>query len=200
MMERTGILFVISGPSGVGKGTVKDAVLKRLNDVKVSISATTRSPREGEIEGQDYFFLRPETFQTMYEQGEFLECAKVYDNMYGTPKEFVKRNLAGGFDVVLEIDIQGAMQIKEKMPQGVFIFIEPPSIEELAMRLGKRGKDSEESVKKRMASCREEMEHSRYYDYLVINDNLQDAVDKVYAIIVAERCRIRKNDEGVIGS
>lgn len=199
-MERTGILFVISGPSGVGKGTVKDAVLKRLNEVKVSISATTRSPREGEIEGQDYFFLRPETFQTMYEQGEFLECAKVYDNMYGTPKEFVKRNLAGGFDVVLEIDIQGAMQIKEKMPQGVFIFIEPPSIEELAMRLGKRGKDSEESVKKRMASCREEMEHSRYYDYLVINDNLQDAVDKVYAIIVAERCRIRKNDEGVIGS
>lgn len=199
-MERTGILFVISGPSGVGKGTVKDAVLKRLNEVKVSISATTRSPREGEIEGQDYFFLRPETFQAMVEQGEFLECAKVYDNMYGTPKEFVKRNLAGGFDVVLEIDIQGAMQIKEKMPQGVFIFIEPPSIEELAMRLGKRGKDSEESVKKRMASCREEMEHSRYYDYLVINDNLQDAVDKVYAIIVAERCRIRKNDEGVIGS
>ena len=199
-MERTGILFVISGPSGVGKGTVKDAVLKRLNEVKVSISATTRSPREGEIEGQDYFFLRPETFQAMVEQGEFLECAKVYDNMYGTPKEFVKRNLAGGFDVVLEIDIQGAMQVKEKMPQGVFVFIEPPSIEELAMRLGKRGKDSEESVKKRMASCREEMEHSRYYDYLVINDNLQEAVDKVYAIIVAERCRIRKNDEGVIGS
>lgn len=199
-MERTGILFVISGPSGVGKGTVKDAVLKRLNEVKVSISATTRSPREGEIEGQDYFFLRPETFQAMVEQGEFLECAKVYDNMYGTPKEFVKRNLAGGFDVVLEIDIQGAMQVKEKMPQGVFVFIEPPSIEELAMRLGKRGKDSEESVKKRMASCREEMEHSRYYDYLVINDNLQEAVDKVYAIIVAERCRIRKNDKGVIGS
>ncbi len=199
-MERTGILFIISGPSGVGKGTVKEAVLKRLNDMKVSISATTRPPRTGETDGQDYFFLPPETFQTMVEQGKFLEWAQVYDNLYGTPQDFVNNNLAGGFDVVLEIDIQGAMQVKAKMPQGVFIFIEPPSIEELAMRLCKRGKDSEESVKKRMASCREEMKHSCYYDYLVINDDLQEAVEKVYAIIVAERCRIRRNDEGVMGS
>jgi guanylate kinase len=199
-MERTGILFVISGPSGVGKGTVKDAVLKRLTDIKLSISATTRPPRTGEIDGQDYFFISHEKFQTMNQNGEFLECAQVYDNMYGTPEVFVKNNLVNGFDVMLEIDIQGAMQVKGKMPQGVFIFIEPPSIEELAMRICKRGKDSEDSIKKRMAACREEMEHSRYYDYLVMNDDLLEAVDKVYAIIVAERCRIRNNNEGVIGS
>ena len=120
--------------------------------------------------------------------------------MYGTPQSFVSNKLADGSDVLLEIDIQGAMQVKEKMPQGVLIFIEPPSIEELAQRICKRGTDSEESIKRRMAACREEMEHSRYYDYLVTNDDLQEAVVKVYSIIVAERCRIRKNNEGVIGS
>jgi len=199
-MDRTGILFVISGPSGVGKGTVKEAALKRLKDVKVSVSATTRPPRAGEIDGLDYFFISPQTFQTMCEHGELLEWAKVYDNLYGTPEKYVKENLISGFDVVLEIDIQGAMQVKQKMPQGVFIFIEPPSIEELAARLGKRGKDSEESVKKRMAGCLEELEHRHYYDYLVMNDSLQEAVEKVYAIIVAERCRNRNNDKGGLES
>ena len=195
-MGRTGILFIISGPSGVGKGTVKDAVLKRLTDVKLSISATTRQPRVGEVEGQDYFFISKEKFCAIQERGEFLECAQVYTNMYGTPELYVKENLDNGFDVLLEIDIQGAMQVKDKMPQGVFIFIEPPSIEELAQRICKRGKDSEDSISRRMAACKAEMEHSNYYDYLVMNDDLQEAVDKVYAIIVAERCRIRINNKG----
>lgn len=195
-MGRTGILFIISGPSGVGKGTVKDAVLKRLTDVRVSISATTRQPRMGEVDGQDYFFVSTEQFCAMQERGEFLECAQVYTNMYGTPERYVKENLEKGFDVLLEIDIQGAMQVKEKMPQGVFIFIEPPSIEELAQRICKRGKDSEDSIARRIAACQEEMEHSNYYDYLVMNDDLQEAVDKVYAIIVAERCKIRIKSKG----
>lgn len=190
-MDRTGILFVISGPSGVGKGTVKDAVLKRLTDIKLSISATTRQPRVGEVDGQDYFFLSSEEFCAMQKRGEFLEYAQVYTNMYGTPVQYVLENLQNGFDVLLEIDIQGAMQVKDTMPQGVFIFIEPPSIEELALRLCNRGKDSEESIARRMTACVAEMEHCSYYDYLVMNDNLQEAVDKVYAIIIAERCRIR---------
>ena len=195
-MGRTGILFIISGPSGVGKGTVKDAVLKRLTDVKLSISATTRQPRVGEVEGQDYFFMRKEEFCSIQECGGFLECAQVYTNMYGTPELYVKENLENGFDVLLEIDIQGAMQVKDKMPQGVFIFLEPPSVEELALRICKRGKDSEDSISRRMAACKAEMEHSNYYDYLVMNDALQEAVDKVYAIIIAERCRIRTNNKG----
>ena len=190
-MGRTGILFVISGPSGVGKGTVKDAVLKRLTDTKLSISATTRQPREGEVDGQDYYFLSSEQFCAMQTRGEFLEYAQVYTNMYGTPEPYVLENLHSGFDVLLEIDIQGAMQVKDAMPQGVFIFIEPPSIEELALRLCNRGKDSEESIARRMTACVAEMEHCSYYDYLVMNDNLQEAVDKVYAIIVSERCRIK---------
>ncbi len=191
MAARRGILFVISGPSGVGKGTIKDIVLSRLCDIKLSVSATTRTPREGEVEGRDYFFLNKEEFSSMLNSGGFLEYAQVYTNMYGTPKEYVLENLHQGFDVLLEIDIQGAMQVKSKMPQGVFIFIEPPSAEELANRICNRGKDSEESITRRLAAFEEEMEHLSYYDYSVVNDKLEDAVNKIQAIIVAERCRIK---------
>lgn len=193
MTSRMGILFVISGPSGVGKGTIKDNLLPRLNNIKLSISATTRMPREGEVNGQDYFFLLAEQFSSMLDRGDFLEHAQVYTNMYGTPKQYVMENLQNGCDVLLEIDIQGAMQVKQKMPQGVFIFIEPPSIEELSRRICNRGKDSEESIARRLAACKEEMEHLRYYDYSVVNDDLEEAVNKVQAIIVAERCRIKNN-------
>lgn len=197
-MSRTGVLFVISGPSGVGKGTIKEALLPRLTDMKLSISATTRSPREGELEGQDYFFVPPEEFSTMINRGEFLEYARVYNNFYGTPEKYVLENLRQGLDVLLEIDIQGALQVKKKMPQGVFIFIEPPGIEELAHRLCSRGKDSEESIATRLAACEAEMEHRRYYDYVVVNDQLEDAVNKVHAIIIAERCRVKNKYEEVI--
>jgi len=198
MTVRTGILFVISGPSGVGKGTIKDRVLPRLSNIVLSVSATTREPREGEIEGQDYFFLSVAAFSSMLDRGEFLEHAQVYTNMYGTPKHYVMENLKAGIDVVLEIDIQGAMQVQKKMPEGVFIFIEPPSMEELSKRICSRGKDSEESIARRLAACEEEMEHLRYYDYSVVNDDLEEAVNKVQAIIVAERCKIKKNMQEVI--
>jgi len=191
MMDRKGVLFVISGPSGVGKGTIRDTLLARLNDIKMSISATTRPPREGEIDGRDYFFMSTEEFSAMIAKGEFLEYAQVYTNMYGTPEQYVSENLRQGNDVLLEIDIQGAMQVKEKMPQGVFIFIQPPTIEELANRLCSRGKDSEESIARRLAACQTEMEEFKHYDYVVVNDILEDAIEKVSSIIVAERCRVK---------
>ncbi|CFX76941.1 Guanylate kinase/L-type calcium channel beta subunit [Syntrophomonas zehnderi OL-4] len=192
-MSRKGILFVISGPSGVGKGTIKDLLLSRLTDVRLSISATTRPPREGEVAGRDYFFLDSQEFSAMINRGEFLEYAQVYTNMYGTPKRYVQDKLSQGYDVLLEIDIQGAMQVKTKMPQGVFIFIEPPSIDELAFRLSSRGKDSQESIAARLAASHAEMESLKYYDYVVVNDNLEDAVNKVHSIIIAERCRVKNN-------
>lgn len=191
MVAGTGILFVISGPSGVGKGTIKDNLLPRLGNIKLSVSATTRAPREGEVDGQDYYFISLEAFSSMLDREGFLEHAQVYNNMYGTPREYVLENLRNGIDVLLEIDIQGAMQVKSSMPQGVFIFIEPPSIEELANRICNRGKDSEESIARRLAACDAEMEHLRDYDYSVVNDELEEAVNKVQAIIVAERCRIK---------
>jgi len=189
-MSRKGILFVISGPSGVGKGTIREALLKRINDVKLSISATTRKPRVGEVDGKDYYFMLLSDFRQLIENEQLLEWAKVYDNFYGTPRQFVEDNLKKGQDVLLEIDIQGALQIKEKMPAGVFIFIAPPSLEELKMRLAKRGTDSPESLQLRLASCQWEMEQLKHYDYIVINKDLDNAVNAVCAIITAERCRV----------
>jgi guanylate kinase len=192
LITRKGILFVISGPSGVGKGTVRSAVLPQVDDMQISISATTRPPREGEIDGQDYFFTTPARFQQMIDNGELLEWASVYGNLYGTPQDFVTAMLSQGNDVLLEIDIQGALQVKKKMPAGVFIFISPPTVEELSRRLCGRGNDSEQSIQIRLGACQEEMSHMKYYDYVVVNDRIEDAVEKVRSIITAERCK-RKN-------
>jgi guanylate kinase len=188
---RKGILFVISGSSGVGKGTINKALLTILDDIKLSISATTRPMRTGEIEGKDYFFVSGEEFTNRLDNQDFLEYAHVYSHWYGTPLQFVVENLRQGIDVLLEIDVQGAMQVKEKMPEGVFVFIQPPSIEDLAHRIKNRGKDSPQSIKDRMAACEQEMDMIRYYDYVVVNDNLEDAVFKVQSIITAERCRVQ---------
>ncbi|MDD3852079.1 MAG: guanylate kinase [Syntrophomonadaceae bacterium] len=190
-MSRKGILFVLSGPSGVGKGTIREKLLADRSDIQVSISATTRPPRVDELNGVHYFFMDEASFILKQTRGEFLESAKVYSNMYGTPRNFVVANLINGKDVLLEIDIQGALQVKEKMPEGIFIFISPPTIEDLLLRLCKRGKDSLESIEERMASCREEMSYMPDYDYVVINDNLDEAVKRVEAIIIAERCKTR---------
>lgn len=189
-MNKKGILFVISGPSGVGKGTIKEALLKEIGDMASSISVTTRKPRVGEIDGEDYFFVSKEEFTKKIEKDEFLEWAQVYTNMYGTPRDFVSKQLDKGTDVLLEIDIQGALQVKKKMPSAVYIFISPPSIKELAFRLSCRGKDSPESISKRLAACENEMKQVKHYDYLVVNDDLNEAVKKVQAIILAERCKI----------
>ncbi|MDD4801603.1 MAG: guanylate kinase [Syntrophomonas sp.] len=192
-MVRRGILFVISGPSGVGKGTIKEALLKKFPDIKLSISATTRSRREGEIDGRDYFFLSKQEFNSKLQNNEFLEYASVYSNMYGTPKQYVIDNIITGNDVLLEIDIQGAQKVKGQMPEGVFIFIQPPSIEVLAERINVRGKDSPESIQTRMAASQEEMAMVVHYDYVIMNDKLDEALNKVEAIITAERCRVKNN-------
>lgn len=190
-LSRKGILFVISGSSGVGKGTINRSLLSILDDIKLSISATTRPMRTGEIDGKDYFFISGEEFTARLENQEFLECAHVYSHWYGTPRKFVTESLRQGMDVLLEIDVQGAMQVKEKMPEGVFVFIQPPSIEDLAHRIHHRGKDSPQSIKDRLAACEQEMNMIRHYDYVVVNDKLEDAVFKVQAIITAERCRVQ---------
>lgn len=193
-MSRKGTLFVISGPSGVGKGTLREALLAELSGIRLSVSVTTREPRVGEVDGRDYFFVSEEAFNELILNDKLLEWAKVYTNMYGTPQDFVLENLNKGQDILLEIDIQGALQVKKKMPDGVFIFISPPSIDELALRLCSRGKDSQESINIRLAACKDEMKYSKRYDYIVINDNIRDAVDKLRSIIVAERCKIKNLD------
>ncbi len=190
MIKRRGILFVLSGPSGVGKGTVKEALLNTINDMCLSISATTRKPRNVEIHGRDYFFVTPEQFQDLIESDKLLEWADVHGRQYGTPRDFVLENLHKGMDVLLEIDIQGALQIKNKMPEAVFIFLSPPDLEELARRLCKRGQDSQESIDLRMANCVEEMAHIKYYNYVVVNKDIDEAVRKVRSIIEAERCKL----------
>lgn len=184
-------MFVISGASGVGKGTINQAVLSQVNDIKMSISATTRSMRAGEVDGRDYFFLTPEEFDLKVKNDEFLEYARVYQNMYGTPEKYVCATLEKGYDVILEIDVQGALKVKEKMPEGVFIFIQPPSVEALAQRIHQRGKDSLQSIQDRMSACHEEIAMVKHYDYVVVNDRLDEAVNKVRAIITAERCRVK---------
>jgi len=189
--ERTGILFVISGPSGVGKGTIRQALLAQVNDIEDSISATTREPREGEITGRDYFFLSERKFRSLVDRDMLLEWAEVYGKFYGTPREFVMNKLSSGRDVVLEIDVQGARQVKGKMPEGVYIFISPPSIEELESRLKARGKDSQQSIERRIAAFHDEMGYLPGYDYEVVNDQLESAINKVVAIVTAERCRIK---------
>jgi guanylate kinase len=163
-----------------------------MPDVFLSVSATTRPARWGEIEAVDYFFLSEEAFMDMVEQDQFLEYARVYHHYYGTPTAFVTDHLRQGRDVLLEIDVQGARQIRQKMPGTVFIFIYPPSLEVLAQRLRARGKDSGEVIAKRLAASEEELTYINDYNYAVNNDYLDIAADKVRAIIVAERCKVKK--------
>jgi len=190
LRKKKGILFVLSGPSGVGKGTIKEALLKTMKDICLSISATTRKPRRDEIHGKDYFFVDDTEFEDMIMNDKLLEWANVYTNRYGTPRDFVLEQLGKGFDVLLEIDIQGALQVKNKMPEAVFIFLSPPNLDELARRLCTRGQDSQESIDLRLATCEAEMAHIKYYNYVVINNRIDEAVEKVRSIIQAERCKL----------
>ncbi|MGI6550329.1 MAG: guanylate kinase [Syntrophomonadales bacterium] len=192
-MNRRGILFVISGPSGVGKGTLREKLMETpLDGLIYSISATTRKPRSGEVDGRDYFFSDIQSFESLIAEGELLEWALVYNNYYGTPKRFVMDNLEKGTDVLLEIDIQGALRVKSLIPDGVFVFVLPPSVEELGKRLNARGKDSQSEIQHRLACYEEEISHVGDYDYVVVNDDVSEATEKIRAIIIAERCSAKR--------
>ncbi|MBP8933657.1 MAG: guanylate kinase [Candidatus Atribacteria bacterium] len=191
-----GLLFVLSGPSGAGKSTVRKAVMERCDGLKYSVSYTTRSQREGEREAIDYYFVDEETFQQMKENNRFIEWAKVHGNYYGTPRLKLEEMLQSGYDVILEIDVQGALQVKRSYPQGIFVFIAPPSLKTLGERLRNRKTDQEDVIYLRMMNALIEMKLIRDYNYLIINDILEETVKKFHAIIIAERCRIRwDNDE-----
>ncbi|MBR3786046.1 MAG: guanylate kinase [Firmicutes bacterium] len=190
--EHKGKLFIISGPSGAGKGTI----CKRLIDetkVEISVSMTTRQPREGEVEGKSYYFTTKEDFLKAVEADGFLEWAEVYGNYYGTPKAKVDEKLAAGIDVVLEIDIQGALNVKEVYPDGIFIFILPPSMAELRKRITGRGSETEESLKLRLSQTLKEVSYIDKYDYCVVNGELEEAVARVKSIVVAEHSRVSQN-------
>lgn len=197
-MNKEGILLVICGPSGVGKGTVCKEFLDKNRNIKLSVSATTRSPRIGEVDGVSYHFLEIGQFEKMVENGEFIEYARVYDNYYGTPKAEVLKNLQNGEDVLLEIDIQGAMQVKSSYPDAVFVFILPPSLRELRDRIVKRGSETEESLKLRFGSAYDEICKIEHFDYFVVNDDIEKAVRQLDCIMMAEKNRVLRNKENIL--
>ncbi|MFZ5352637.1 MAG: guanylate kinase [Bacillota bacterium] len=193
-MNTKGLLIVISGPSGVGKGTIcKELMSWQLSGLELSVSVTTRKPRAGEVDGKSYFFKDSEQFEKMVSNNEFIEYARVYDNCYGTPKKYVVDKLEEGTDVILEIDVQGAMKVKENSEEAIFIFIMPPSMGELKKRIISRGTESQKDIDKRMQKAFEEVCCSSHYDYIVVNDNVKAAAEKVKCIITAEKCRLKRN-------
>ena len=192
-MTKRGMLIVLSGPSGVGKGTVRKAIFDQPgNDFQYSISMTTRQPRPGEVNGKDYFFVSKEEFEQKIQAGEMLEYAKYVDNYYGTPLKWINDTLDAGKDVFLEIEVNGAMQVRSKSPNGVFIFLTPPDLMELKQRLIHRGTDSMEVINKRIKKAFSEIEMMQNYDYAVVNDEVPNAVEKVKEIIRSERLRVRR--------
>ncbi|WP_409292171.1 guanylate kinase [Peribacillus sp. SCS-37] len=189
-MREKGLLIVLSGPSGVGKGTVRKEIFCRPDTAfEYSISMTTRKPREGEIDGVDYFFKSRDEFEELIEQGKLLEYAEFVGNYYGTPVDYVRQTLEDGKDVFLEIEVQGARQVREKFPDGLFIFLAPPSLTELQNRITTRGTESEELITRRMNAAKAEIEMMDLYDYVVENDKVENACERINAIVVAEHCR-----------
>jgi guanylate kinase len=195
-----GLLIIISGPSGAGKGTICKSFMERNKNVALSVSATTRAPRAGEVEGVNYYFMSKDKFKEKIAHNDFLEYAEVYDNFYGTPKSNVEEILESGKDVILEIDIQGALKVKENTEEGVFIFILPPSMEELKQRIIKRGSETPESLMKRFKSAYKEINYISKYNYAVVNDTVDVAVQKLEAIIAAEKCRVDRIKESILDS
>ena len=187
-MENKGFLIVISGFSGVGKGTV---VKRLVEDYKysLSVSATTRAPREGEVDGKDYYFKSVSDFQNLIDYNGFIEWAQYVDNYYGTPRKFVEEEMKAGHDVILEIEVQGAMHIKEQYPDALLIFVTAPSADVLRDRLKGRGTDSDEVIAKRLRRAKDEADDIDVYDYIVVNDDLEECVKAVNSVIVANKCK-----------
>ncbi len=192
-MNKKGILIVVSGFSGAGKGTIMKELLKRYDNYALSISATTRAPREGEEDGREYFFKTTQEFEKMIAKEELIEYARYVDNYYGTPRAYVEEQLAAGKDVILEIEIQGALKVKKKFPETLLLFVTPPSAEVLKERLIGRGTETMEVIDFRMSRACEEAEGMDQYDYLVVNDKLDICVDEVHRIIRAEHARSFRN-------
>ena len=189
MWSRKGIIFVISAPSGAGKTTICKRVLEEVENIRFSISYTTRGIRKGEVHGRDYYFVSKEEFRKLADKGFFVEWAEVYGNYYGTPWSELERAEKEGYDLLLEIDVQGGVKIKDVFPSAVMIFVVPPSLEVLEERLRRRGRDSEEEIQRRLQVARKELEYMRIYDYIVENEDLDEAVEKVKCIIESERRR-----------
>ena len=188
-MSEKGKLLVISGPSGAGKSTVVFKAIEGREDICFSTSVTTRSPRPGEVDGREYFFVNFERFREMVENDELLEHAEYVANRYGTPRAYVEQRMAEGMNVLLDIEVQGARQVRKKMPEAVLIFIAPPSIEELERRLRGRGTDTEAAIEGRLIRARQEFQEADFYDYLIVKDCVEKAATKGNAIIAAEHCR-----------
>ena len=182
-----GNLFVVVAPSGAGKTSLVDALLKRESNIRLSISYTTRAPRQGEQNGREYHFVDKPAFEAMIAAGDFLEHANVYGNYYGTSKRWIEEQISGDHDVLLEIDWQGAAQVRKLFPSVVGIFILPPSLDELRRRLQARGKDSPEAIERRMASAREEISHVLEFEYIIVNERFESALDDLIAIVRAAR-------------
>ena len=188
-MQEKGKLIVISGPSGAGKSTVVFKAIEGREDVCFSTSVTTRKPRPGEVDGREYFFVDPDRFKEMVENDELLEHAEYVANSYGTQRAYVEEKLEAGLNVLLDIEVQGARQVHEKMPDAVKIFIIPPSLETLEKRLKGRGTDTERAIEARLIRARQEYQEADFYDYLIINDDADKAAKELSAIILAEHCR-----------
>jgi len=190
-----GLLIVVSGASGTGKGTVCKKILDESPQIAYSISATTRAPRPGEIDGREYYFLSRDEFQSWIAGGKFLEFAEVYGNFYGTPLNKIEERLNRGEDILLEIDVQGALNVKRKCPEGIFIFLLPPSLDELKRRIEGRGTETPESLSRRLENAVAEIKTGLEYNYVVVNDSVDVAAAQIKSIITAERCRVERNRE-----
>jgi len=196
-MQREGVLFVISAPSGAGKTTLCKEIIDKFPNLRHSVSYTTRTPRTGEVHGRDYFFVGQDEFSRMVADGEFAEWAEVHGNLYGTSLSTLKQCRSQGIDLILDIDCQGAQQLKGRFDGGVYIFILPPSIAELRRRLDGRSSDTEEVIERRINNAAAEIKESRWYDYIIVNDKFSEAVEQLKSVLLAEQCRSFRVIQGI---